>query len=324
MSKILIIGSGAFGSALTQVLVSNHHTVDVYGINQNELNDLQQNQKNTTYFQDQKLSQPINNTYLDIHLALKNHYDFIVIVIPSFAIKNFVDSIKTLDLSQAIVVNATKGLNLETKSSWCDYIQQNLKIKALIGLVGPSFAIDVFLKKPTVVNLVGTDLDALIKTKQAFENDWFKCVLSKQFEVANYISCFKNALAIGCGIIYGLEKSHNSLVAFLTKGINEMQLILETIYQKKVNPLEYFFIGDTILTCTDQKSRNFSFGLLVAQQGVQTALENKQKTVEGLNNIKVIYEIIKTKQIDAPLFESLYEVINENLTPKSLFNKSFC
>ncbi|ASD24846.1 NAD(P)H-dependent glycerol-3-phosphate dehydrogenase [Ureaplasma parvum] len=324
MSKILIVGSGAFGSALTQVLVSNSHIVDVYGINENELNDLKENQKNKKYFHDQKLDLPINNTYLDINLALQNQYDFIIIAIPSFAIKNFVDNIKIFNLSKTIVVNAAKGLNLETKSSWCDYIKQNLKIKALVGLVGPSFAIDVFFKKPTVVNLVGNNSNALIKVKEEFENNWFKCILSKQFDAANYISCFKNALAIGCGIIYGLQNSNNSLVAFLTKGINEMQLILEKIFHKKVNPLEYFFIGDTILTCTDQKSRNFSFGLLIAQQGVQEALVNKQQTIEGLNNIKVIYEIIKTNQISAPLFQNLYKVIINALNPQDLFDKSFC
>lgn len=323
MAKFLVVGSGAFGSAISQVLVSNNHEVYVYGICDEELNDLYLNQKNTRYFGELKLSNPIKGYFNKIEDAFEsNNYDAIIIAIPSFAIANFVDSIQNYDIKKTIIINASKGLNPETNSSWCHYISKKLNFEILVGFSGPSFAIDLFSKKPTVVNILSHDDKINEKVAGWFNNSWFKAIPSNEPEKSNYISCLKNALAIGCGIIHELYQSSNSSAAYLTKGINEIKLILENKISSNSHTLDYFFIGDTIMTCTDTKSRNFQFGQNVAKFGVKYAIENNKATVEGINNLMVVKQIIDEFNIKSPLFTTLFNIIYDAKEVECIFDSS--
>lgn len=323
MKKVLVIGSGAFGSALVQALVYNNHLVDVYGICQDELDDLKYNQKNTKYFNDLKLHKSINNTYVNLdECMVKNQYDFIVFAIPSFALEQLLNDLSKYDLKNTVIINAIKGLNPQNNKPWCMCIESKITSKATVSLSGPSFAIDVFMKKPTIVNLLSKDVSSLKNTKQLFDSDWFITKISNDYVCANYVACFKNALAIGCGIVYGLYSSNNSSAAYLTKGIQEMQQIASQLSDIIPKSLDYYFIGDSLMTCTDIKSRNFSFGVLVANIGITQALIQNKSTIEGYNNLKSVKQIIDNLNIKSPLFNELYEIIYNNKDVSNIFKNS--
>lgn len=319
-SNILIIGSGAFGSALAQVLLYNKHNVSIYGINQKELQCLRYENTNRFYFGDIKLVRPLVAVYNDFSEALTNNsYDFIILALPSIAIIETLVKLKGYDLQNTIIINTSKGLDPDNMCSWYQTIKTNLKVKGVSTLCGPSFAIEVFSLIPTAVNVVGCDQSILKEVKKIFQNDWFFVVTSDQLEVANYVSCLKNALAIGSGIIQQTYLSTNPLSSFLVKGVKEMKVILKTILKQDVDVDDYFGWGDIILTCTDVKSRNFSFGTKIALLGITDALMNNKSTVEGYANVKTIYELIQKHNIQAPMFSYLYEIIYNEANSKSLF-----
>lgn len=174
MSKqVLVIGSGAFGSALTQVLVSNHHIVDVLGKDEYELLSLKETGMNAKFFGEMKLVHPIRNTFTNLNSSLSTyHYDYIFIVIPGVAVKDVVGQLLQYDLSQTVIINACKGIDEETDSSYLMYLKKHLdKTRGVVSVIGPSFAYDTFFLKPTVINVVGDDKIVCMEVKSLMEND---------------------------------------------------------------------------------------------------------------------------------------------------------
>ncbi|AJQ45327.1 hypothetical protein JM47_01800 [Ureaplasma diversum] len=319
-SNVLIIGSGAFGSALAQVLVYNKHDVSIYGINEKELQSLRYEGTNHLYFRELKLVRQLTAVYNDFDQALNNQtYDFIILAIPSVAIAETLAKLQAYNLENTIIVNTSKGLDSNNMCSWYETIKTNLNVKGVSTLCGPSFALEVFSLIPTAVNIVGCDRSVLEDVKALFQNDWFFAIISDKLNEANYISCLKNALAIGSGIIYQTYLSTNPISAFLVKGVKEIKTILKTILKTDVDVDEYFGWGDIILTCTDIKSRNFNFGTKIATNGAQATIMNNKGTVEGYSNIKTIYELIQQHNIKAPLFSYLYEIVYNEANIKQLF-----
>ncbi|MCV3743568.1 NAD(P)-binding domain-containing protein [Ureaplasma sp. ES3154-GEN] len=315
MSKYLIIGSGAFGSALAQPLLFNGHQIDFYSINANELNEIKEHQTNSRYFRTNKFLHPINKIYNNLQTALiDNIYDVILLCVPSNALRSVIDILKTFDLRNQIILNAAKGMDLKTFQFWGDIIEKEVQCAAVFCLAGPSFAVEVFAQKPTKINILGANKTLAQQIKKDFQTPWFSLAFSSQTSSANFLASMKNVLAIGCGLVQGLYNSKNALCAYLTQGVKEILLFLKTIYQADVNDfISYFGFGDLILTCTDDKSRNFMFGFQLATNDALDLINNNCSTVEGLNALHGINDLLNKHQLtnECPLFYHLYKVVYE-------------
>ena len=197
------------------------------------------------------------------------------------------------------------------------------KVKSFSAILGPGFAIDVIEKKFTVLNVLCNDLIIAKKVCNLFNNDHFKTFADTNLEAGELLANMKNPLAIIVGILHGLDISINVISAFITKGIQE---ILALITKLNLNPLsiaQYSGIGDIFLTCSSTKSRNYSYGLYIAQyETSKEAEKHYDKTVEGKEAILIIHELFQKYHIDSIVYKNLYLVIKEGLNAKAFYEKT--
>lgn len=325
MSKIAILGTGAWGTALANVLIENHHSVAMWGIEKKQVDDLKK-QVNTTYYQNHQLSKKLTLTTLDINEIVQFAPQYVILAIPSIHIENVLKLFTKKFKSHPVYINVSKGFNQATKKTWSPTIEKIIHQYAsgLVDLIGPSFAIEVFYHQPTIVNVVSTDLKLAKKVAKLFDNDYFKCVPIDDVVGAETISALKNVMAIASGILYAQHKSINTRSAILAQMAKEISLILQKLHGKLSTLYEYCGIGDIILTCTDNKSRNFCFGNLIATKGMKYAsIQLKKTTVEGYWATKITYDIIQKYHLHAPIITNLYQIIFLKANPNLFLTKIF-
>jgi glycerol-3-phosphate dehydrogenase (NAD(P)+) len=183
------------------------------------------------------------------------------------------------------------------------------KSKGLVTLIGPSFAVEVFNNQPTMINSISSSIPLARMVSLLFNNSHFKCVEIRDEVGAEIIGALKNVMAIGMGIAYQLHTSINTRAAMLAQSTKEISKLVKLYGGRLETIVRFCGIGDIYLTCTDEKSRNFSFGKLVAQIGIDKALKQNTKTVEGYYATQVIAKVIKTKKINSPVLNEVYEVL---------------
>lgn len=313
MAKFTIIGTGAWGTALANVLLDNNNFVQMYGIDDKELQDLK-NQKNTKYFGNSKLSQvPLVTNKIDDIINFAPNY--LILAVPSVYIQSSLESIIYKLKNKPIVINVAKGFNPNTNDLWSKTLKKIIKKRAsgYATLIGPSFAVEVFNRNYTVVNVISTSKKISTKVAKSFTNKYFKCVTIKDEVGAEIIGTMKNIMAIALGIAYEQHISINTRAAMLAQAVKEISIVIN-LYGGSINSLYNFCgIGDIFLTCTDEKSRNFSFGKSIAKNGLKKTLENmKSKTVEGYVATKIAYKMLKNNLKSTPLVSELYKVLYKN------------
>ncbi|WP_033159874.1 NAD(P)H-dependent glycerol-3-phosphate dehydrogenase [Mycoplasmoides alvi] len=320
--KISILGTGAWGTALANVLLENNHIVQMWGIDLDEINDLKQG-INKKYFGNKNLVKIPDLVTNDLSDAIKNT-NIILLAIPSKFLINTLHKLKPiLKKRKVIIINVAKGIDIESKKFWSDIIKANFKEnnKGIVSLLGPSFATEVFDKEVTVINAVSSNFNVIKHVQKVFNNKYFNLVPLENELGAEIFAALKNVAAIGTGITYYLHNSINTRSAMLTSLFKEIYTVyLKLSKTKKVSDIGYELcaIGDLTLTCTNEKSRNFTFGLMVGEFGVKKALEKNTTTVEGYIASSIVYEILQKNKIKAPLLESIYKILYKKINPNSL------
>lgn len=321
-NEITILGTGAWGTALANVLLENNNIVKMWGIDSDEIHDLK-NQLNKKYYGLKKLVKKPHLVTTNLKEAISDS-KIILLAIPSkFLIKTLEEVKKIIKNKKIILINVAKGIDPETKLFWSQIIKKtfNKNLNGLVSLLGPSFASEVFDKELTVINAVSSNLKALKIVTQLFCNKYFKLVPIQNEIGADIFAALKNVAAIGTGIIYQLHPSINTRSAILACAFKEIY----QIYQRIVNEnkpsnigYELCAIGDLTLTCTSEKSRNFSFGLEIGKNGFKKTIAKNNKTVEGYVAAKIINEILTDKKIKAPIITAIYNILYKNADHKKL------
>ena len=323
MKKILFIGSGAWATALANVLLINKHQVSFYSINKKETKDLNRG-LNTKYFAKESLYAKPFQISNNLRKLLANKPNFIVFAIPSKNLNNVLKLVVKKLVNKPVFVNAIKGLNYTTLNPWSLDIKKAIKNKSqgLVTLIGPSYAIEVFHKELTTINCVSANETIATKVKNIFQNNFFKCIYCQDEIGAEFCASLKNVMAIACGLTYKLHLSINTRAIIFTQAIKEIYLIINKKGGMPSTILNFCGIGDMFLTCNDPKSRNFTFGSLLAKYGIKQAMARNKKTVEGIYALKIAKKIVDKEKIKAPIIQTLYKVIFQNLDCKKFVDEA--
>jgi glycerol-3-phosphate dehydrogenase (NAD(P)+) len=197
MAKILIIGTGLFGSALSNVLLKNKHQLSAYGTNPQQV----ENFKKMISAFGTKFCGKFVKVSNDLGELLKVKYDIILLTLPKNFLVTTVTEIMRLSTNKnTIFVNTAKG---KTE------IEKNKKI-TLVNMFGPSYASEVFQFNKTIVNISGTNKKALLFVQKQFNNEFFRCVINNDFHGSLILPYLKNMGAIVMGIVYNLTTSINT------------------------------------------------------------------------------------------------------------------
>lgn len=317
MKKVLIIGNGAFGVAMSQILLSNKNC-EVFMFSKNLETGKELLQGRHFLFPDKKLTPP-HDVYNDYSQVFQNDIEVIVLCVPSIAINTIFDQIKPYLNKKMIIVNTAKGLNPHNQEMWSKLFLQNELVRDYCLMVGPSFASELVEQHKTIVNLVGNNRETIKEIESLFNNDYFKLVYFADEYVASLVSSFKNSLAVGLGLLSVYCSSINTQAAYLIIGINEVQILVSQLSNcREVKILDFFGLGDIYLTCTSDESRNFQYGIKIGTIGVEAANEElNSSTVEGYRTLKLIKEYLDKYKIKSVFFKTLYEICYENRDPNT-------
>lgn len=309
MKNITIIGSGALGCAFANVLFDANpkNNILIYGIDEKELQDIEKG-RNTKYFNDIVFNK--FKTSNDLNFSLKAA-DYIVLALPSIAIDSVIKSIEQNIEKEVLIINGCKGFYPNTElplhEGILKKIKSNKKIRGLVSISGPSFAIEIIKKSLTSVVAIGYDKNQIAEVQKLFNNSYFKLYIQSDVIGSEVGGIYKNILAIGSGILNQLGYKINTLASYLTRGVKEMAIFNKFMGGKEKTIYGLTGLGDLILTATDINSRNFQFGINFIKKEI-----DKNATVEGLTALKIVEKIRIENNLNLPICSTLYNIIYKN------------
>lgn len=312
--NILILGAGAYGLALANILIDKNK-VTVYSVIEKEINDLKQTYKNEKLFPNIELSKKINFTN-DINNAIKN-IDLIIIAIPTNYIEDTIQLLKNKISNNAKICIASKGINDDTNKFAYDIVEYTLKTKNISILSGPSFAIDTIKKETIILTLAGNNLN---EVKDIFPSDYIKIETTNDIIGVELSGTLKNIFAIACGILEGINASESTKASFLTNVISETKNLIVEFGGNQDTIFCSSGIGDIILTCSSKKSRNFTLGYLIGQNTDKNKIDEylNKTTVEGLDALLSIKKLLVEQNINNELINLIHDIVNNHTEPNSL------
>ena len=317
--NITFLGSGAWATALAFDLAKNpENNILMYGVSPNEIDDINQNHRNSHYFEDITLPGSIRAT-LDPKQAISGA-EVLVLAVPSSQIHNVVGLIDAYAESCPLLVNVIKGFDPLTGEGITKLIRRSLEgkrpIKDIVSLVGPSFAIDVIHNDLTAVCAVCESKEQAQVVQRLFSTDSFRVYVQRDVIGAEIGAGMKNIIAIASGIMEGLGYKDNTRAALITRGLAEMTRYGVAHGAKAETFLGLTGVGDLCLTASSHRSRNYEFGIKIGlEDDASAALANNQKTVEGVLAAKTIHLKAQQEGIDTPIVNAVYSVLYEGLKP---------
>lgn len=311
--EISILGAGSWSTAIAYLL-SEKYDVLMYARNPEDTEFINNNHKNRKYLKDFYLPKNIKATS-DIQKLFKNR--FIVNGIPTQSTRSVIKEFKTYFNKENVYVNLSKGLELESHNRISEIFYQELgKDNSYAILSGPSHAEEVIKKMPTAIVCASNDLKLAKEIQEIFNSDWFRVYTSEDLVGVELGGAIKNTLAFGIGILDGLGYGDNTKAAVITRGINEMNRLLEKFNAdpKTLNGLAG--VGDLIVTATSINSRNYRTGLLIGQgKSMQDAINEVNMVVEGIPTTKALNQLANQYNLDLPITKEIYKILYENKNP---------
>lgn len=316
--NIGVIGAGAWGTALAIHLARSHSQIGIWGRNANELKQIDSQRENTRYLPG--VSLPNNLATCEDLAFLISNSDFILIVVPSIALSEICKAIASNNNQHLRgVIWACKGLDISTGRFLHDVAKQHLPDQMkTAALSGPSFAIEVAKGLPTAVTIAANNLSFAREVATLFHHDAFRAYTSTDVIGVEIGGTFKNILAIAAGITDGLHYGANARAALITRGIAEMLRFGKLFEIQPETLMGLSGIGDIVLSCTDDKSRNRRLGLGLGLGRPMHEIENEiGQVLEGKFASQAIYKLARTLEVELPISEQVYQVICNNKSPKT-------
>lgn len=243
----------------------------------------------------------------ELHVALE-HARIAVLATPSAAAESVLPQVARL--STMPVIAAFKGLNPETLERTDELLIRHLGRKRSVVLSGPSFAVEVAHGQPTAMTMAAPDIQQAEVAASFFAGTNFRIYTSNDMVGVSLGGALKNVVAIAAGMANGMRLGHNSIAAAITRGLAEMARIACACGSRRETLMGLSGLGDLVLTCTGEMSRNRRFGTALAQgMDVAGAQTHIGRIIEGVGTARAVHALAFRLNVEAPLMESVYRVL---------------
>lgn len=311
MSSVLtVLGAGAYGTALAIALARNGHPVTLWGHNPAQMATLQRERRNHAFLSAVPFPDTLN-IEPDLAHAVAASRDLLVVV-PSHVFGDVLQRIKPFLRTDSRLAWATKGLEAETGRLLQDVARDCLGEDLPLAVIsGPTFATELAAGLPTAMTLAATAPDFAEALQALFHcQRHLRVYTNPDFIGVQLGGAVKNVIAIGAGISDGIGFGANARTALITRGLAEMCRLGEALGAQAATFMGMAGLGDLVLTCTDNQSRNRRFGLLLGQgETVEAALHTIGQVVEGYRNTKEVRALAARHQVEMPITEQIWQVL---------------
>ena len=318
LKKIAVIGAGSWGTALANLLGDKGYIVDLWAYEKEVKADILNEQENKIFLPGIKLSKKII-PFNDLTKVILNNSVFLIVV-PSHTMRAVCTKISPHISEDAIFITASKGIEEKTHLTMFGVIKETipkLKEENLVVLSGPSFAKEVAQKIPTAITIASKNIDTATYMQHVFATEYFRVYVNNDPIGLELGGAVKNVIAIAAGFVDGMGLGLNTRAAVITRGLAEIRRI-----GIKLNANPHTFsglsgVGDLILTCTGNLSRNYTVGKLLGEGMTLDDIQGSRRSIaEGVLNTKSVYNLAKKLGIELPIINEVYKALYENQNPE--------
>lgn len=309
--RIGIIGAGSWGTALAMLLCGNGHHVCVWSWDSLQIQSINKTHHNEAFIHDVRL--PLELDFAD-KLDFLNECEIAVLSVPSHAVAEVCQKIKTYIPQECLLVNTAKGFDGEGRR-----LSQSINVilpNRLVVLSGPSHAEEVARQMPTAVVAAGESNEANTIVQQVFSNDYFRVYTNDDLCGVEIGGAVKNVIALATGISDGLGFGDNAKAALISRGLAEIVRLGVRLGGRQETFFGLSGVGDLQVTCSSMFSRNRRAGIAIGKGvPVQKVQEDMGMVIEGISAVKHTYILAEEYKIYMPVTAVLYSLLFEGLKP---------
>jgi glycerol-3-phosphate dehydrogenase (NAD(P)+) len=315
-STCVVLGAGSWGTALAIQLARVALPTLLWGRDPTHLVELQRDRRNTRYLPDAPFPEQLR-IEPDLRTALQASRD-VIVAVPSHALRGMLQEIAPHLLPDARVAWATKGFEVSTGLLPHQVAREVLGESVPTAVIsGPTFSKEVGAGLPTAMTIAASDAGYAAELAQRFSGQNFRAYTSTDITGVEVGGAIKNVMAIGAGISDGLGFGANTRIALIARGLVEMTRLGVALGAKKETFMGLAGLGDLVLTCTDNQSRNRRFGLALASgEKVDAAQKMIGQVVEGVLAANAVRTVAQRAGVEMPICEQVYRVVYEGVAPK--------
>lgn len=315
--KIGILGAGSWGTALAVQAAKTHCQVLLWGHEADHIEKLSRDGANKQFLPG--IEFPVNLSVTSNLQQLASFSDVILVAVPSHAFKETLLQLKKHASRNIRIAWATKGFNPDNGSLLHETVAELFGCEIPVAVLsGPTFAREVAQGLPTAVTLAASDPVFAGQLTRHLHSERFRIYTSSDMIGVEIGGAVKNVLAIAAGIADGLGFGANTRAALITRGLAEMMRLGVKLGGQQETFMGLAGLGDLILTCTDDQSRNRRLGLALGQGKSKTAaMEEIGQEIEGIPAAQETYHLSIKHSVDMPITGQTYRVLYENLAPLS-------
>ncbi|WP_394187557.1 NAD(P)H-dependent glycerol-3-phosphate dehydrogenase [Paenisporosarcina quisquiliarum] len=319
MEKVVVLGAGSWGTALSIVLAEKGHDCLLWSHREDQANEINQKHKNHKYLPEAQL--PLNlHASCSLQVAAE-HAKIIVMAVPTKGIREVCQNLVKHLTEPVLFVHVSKGIEPDSLKRISEMMREEIPnefIQEIVVLSGPSHAEEVILKHPTTVTAACENIKYAEIVQDLFMHGYFRVYTNTDVIGVEMGGALKNIIALAAGITDGLGYGDNAKAALITRGLAE---IARLGTKMGANPLTFSGltgIGDLIVTCTSVHSRNWRAGNLLGKgMKLDEVLEQMGMVVEGVRTTKAAYQLSQHHQVPMPITNALYQVLFEQVDTKT-------
>jgi glycerol-3-phosphate dehydrogenase (NAD(P)+) len=316
--KVAVLGAGSWGTALAKSLADAGHHVHLWARREEQAMRIQQERENADYLPGAKLPATLTATH-DLALAC-DEVAMVLSAVPTHGLRENLALAARHFPKDAAVLSATKGIENGTLELVCEIFEDSLPPEQhhqLTYLGGPSFAKEVALGMPTAVVVAGKDNAATARVQAILGTEKLRVYTTDDVIGIELGGSLKNVMAIAAGIGDGLGFGHNTRAAIITRGLAELSRLAIKLGAHPLTLAGLGGMGDLVLTCTGDLSRNRKVGLELGRgKTLAEILGGMNQVAEGVRTTKSAYELARREGVPMPIVDAMYRILYEDMSPR--------
>lgn len=314
---VAVLGAGSWGTALGDALKRNGYPVTLWGRDESIARQIREEARNDRYLPGVRLAEGLEAT-TDMVDALEGS-EVVISVVPSHVVREVMERAAP-HLDRPLLVSATKGIEIATGLRMTQVLTEVLGPATAGGAVvlsGPSFARELARGLPTAVVAASADPGSARRVQRLLQNDYFRIYTQPDVVGTELGGSLKNVIALAVGMSDGLELGSNARAALITRGLAEMGRLAVKLGAQEATLAGLAGIGDLVLTCTGDLSRNRRVGLAIGTgRAPRNVLDEMESVVEGFRTARAARELAARHEVEMPIVNAVYSILYEDLAPR--------
>jgi len=320
MNKVTVLGAGAWGTTMAQVLSDCGNDVLLWGRSSQIVDEINSSHKNSKYLGNHVLPSQLQATS-DVAQAFK-HSNIIVLAIPAQNLRDALIEWKPLIAPNSLIVSTLKGIELSTDLRMTEVIIEVLGTSNYAIITGPNLADELILRQPAGAVAAAPTLDIATKVQELFSTPYYRVYTSTDVVGCELAGAIKSIIALAVGMSIGMGFGENTQAMLITRGLNEVARIGAAHGADPLSSAGLAGMGDLVASCGSALSRNRTFGEVLGRTGsMSEARTHVAKTVEGVASSSAVVEIAHRVGVEVPVIEAVADVVAETITPSQALER---